>query len=138
MCPMAAPGQAFTLRIARDSAIEALSLVAACGGVVCAGLAGGVEMAGGVALLSVWMRPGGVADRYTGLRFDGDRWTVVGAQGRIIAIDPPVVHLAHRALVVLEVLIEGRSEIAVFSRSTTPANTLRRLRVRLRAGRSTN
>lgn len=126
--------QVFTIRVARDRAIEALSLAALCGAMVCAGVAGGVEMAGGVALLAVRMRPARAPDRYRELRFDGDAWKVVGTDGGLIAIEPPVVHLAHRALVVVEVAAAGRSDFLVFSPSATPLDDLRRLRVRLRAG----
>ena len=126
--------QAFTIRVDRDRAVEALSLAALCGAVVCAGVAGGVELAGGVALLAVWMRPGRAPERVRELRFDGDIWKIVDVDGALIAIEPPVVHLAHRAIVVLEVAAAGRSDYLVFSPSAIPADDLRRLRVRLRAG----
>ena len=127
--------QTFTIRITRDLAVEALSLAALCGAVVCAGVALGPEMAGGVALLAVRMRPRAPADRYRELRFDGEEWKVVGTDGTVVPIEPPVVHLAHRALVVLEVAAGRRSDFLVFSPAATPAEDLRRLRVRLRAGR---
>ncbi len=127
--------QMFAIRVARDRAVEAASLVALCGAVVCAGAALGPEMAGGVALLAVRTRPAPPADRYRELRYDGDAWKVVGTDGGIVAVEPPVVHLAHRALVVLEVDARGRSDFLVFSPAATPAEDLRRLRVRLRAGR---
>ena len=125
----------FAIRVARDRAVEVISLAALCGAVVCAGVALGPEMAGAVALLAVRMRPPALAERYRELRFDGDTWKVVGTDGGLVAVEPPVVHLAHRALVVLEVAAGGRSEFLVFSPAATPAEELRRLRVRLRAGR---
>lgn len=125
----------FAIRVARDRAVEAVSLAALCGAVVCAGVALGPEMAGGAALLAVRMRPRAPAERYRELRFDGDAWKVVGTDGGVVPVKPPVVHLAHRALVVLEVAAGGRSDFLVFSPAATPAEDLRRLRVRLRAGR---
>ena len=127
--------QTFTIRVARDRAVETFSLAALCGAVVCAGVTLGPEMAGGVALLAARMLPSTPADRYRELRFDGDAWKVVGTDGGVVAVEPPVVHLAHRALVVLEVAVGGRSDFLVFSPAATPADDLRRLRVRLRAGR---
>ena len=126
--------QTFTIRVARDRAVEALSLAALCGAVVCAGVALGAEVAGGVALLAVRMRPATATDRYRELRFDGERWRVVGTDGGITAVEPPVAHLVHRVLVVLEVAVAGRPDFLVFSPAATPAEDLRRLRVRLRAG----
>ena len=126
--------QAFTIRVIRDRAVEALSLGVFCGAVICAGVAGGVELAGGVVLLAVRFRPGRAAGRYRELRFNGDAWTAVGADGGVVALDPPVVHLAHRAIIVLEILDSGRSDFLVFTPSATPRDDLRRLRVRLRAG----
>ena len=123
----------FAIRIARDRAVEAISFAALCGAVVCAGVAIGPEMAGAVALLAVRMRS--PAERYRELRFDGDAWRVVDTDGGVFAVEPPVVHLAHRALVVLEVAAGGRSDFLVFSPAATPAEELRRLRVRLRTGR---
>ena len=99
--------RAFRIRVTRDRAVETLSLAAFGGAVICAGVAGGVEMAGGVALLAVRARPGRAAGRYRELRFDGDTWTMVGVDGGVVAIEPPVVHLAHRVLVVLEVVAPG-------------------------------
>ena len=131
---MAIHRQVFTIRVARDRAVETLSLAALCGAVICAGAAGGVEMAGSVALLAVRMRPSSAAGRYRELRFDGDAWMVVGVDSGVIAIEPPVVHLAHRMIVVLQVFAASRSDVLVFSRSETPGDDLRRLRVRLRAG----
>ena len=125
----------FAIRVARDRAVETISLAALCGAVVCAGVALGPEMAVGIALLAVRMRPQAPAERYRELRFDGDAWKVVGTGGVVFAVEPPVVHLAHRALVVLEVAAGGRSDFLVFSPAATPAEDLRRLRVRLRAGR---
>ena len=127
--------QTFTIRVARDPAVEAISAVALCGGAVCAGTALGPEMAGGVALLAARMLASTPAHRYRELRFDGDAWKVVGTDGGVIAVEPPVAHLVHRALVVLEVAAGGRSDFLVFSPLATPADDLRRLRVRLRAGR---
>ena len=131
---MAIDRRTFTIRVARDRAVEALSLAALCGAVICAGVAGGVEAAGGVALLAVRSGPGRAAGRYRGLRFDGDAWAVVGADGMPIAIDPPVVHLSHRAAVVLEVFASDRRDFLVFTPAAVPSDDLRRLRVRLRAG----
>lgn len=125
----------FTIRIARDPAVEALSLAAWCGAVACAGVALGPEMAGGIALAAARLRPPAPADRLRELRFDGEAWKVVGADGVVVAVEPPVVHLAHRALVVLEVVAGGRADFLVFSPVATPEEDLRRLRVRLRAGR---
>ena len=126
--------QTLTVRIARDRAVEVSSFVALCGAVICAGIAGGIEVAGGIALLGVRLRPGDVTERYRELRFDREAWTVVGADGATIPIEPPVVHLAHRAIVVLQVLVSGRTDFLVFSPWTIPRDDLRRLRVRLRAG----
>ena len=125
----------FAIRVARDRAVEAISLAALCGAMVCAGVALGPEMAGGVALLAVRMRPRAPAGRYRELRFDDGAWEVTGTDGGVVPVEPPVVHLAHRALVVLEVAAGGRSDFLVFSPAATPAEDLRRLRVRLRAGR---
>ena len=121
------------IRVTRDRVVEALSLAATCGAVVCAGVALGPEMAGGVALLAMRMRPASPADRYRELRHDGDAWKVVGIDGGATPVEPPVVHLAHRAVVVLEVAGAGRSDFLVFSSATTPSDDMRRLRVRLRA-----
>ena len=131
---MAFPQQTFAIRIVRDRAVEALSLAAFGGAVVCAGVALGAETAGGIALLVGRMRPATVAGRYCELRFDGETWKVVGTDGGVVAIEPPVVHLAHRLIVVLEVAVADRSDFLVFSPAATPAEDLRRLRVRLRAG----
>lgn len=127
--------QTFTIRVARDRVVESIALAVLCGAVVCAGVALGAEAAGSVALVAVRMRPAVPADRYHELRFDGDAWKVVDTDGVVVAVEAPVVHLAHRALVVLEVAAAGRSDFLVFSSSATPAEDLRRLRVRLRAGR---
>ena len=132
---MTLPSQTFTIRVARDRAVEAISVVALCGGAVCAGAALGPEMAGGVALLAARMLPSIPAGQYRELRFDGDAWKVVRTDGVVVAVEPPVAHLVHRALVVLEVAAEGRPDFLVFSPLATPADDLRRLRVRLRAGR---
>ncbi|MCY4467627.1 MAG: hypothetical protein OXC08_02820 [Thiotrichales bacterium] len=113
-----------------------LSLVVICGAVVCAAVAAGVEIAGGIALLAVRMRTARAAARYRELRYDGDAWSLVGIDGDVVAIDPPLVHLAHRMVVVLEVAAAGQSDFLVFSPSSTPRDDLRRLRVRLRAGES--
>ena len=131
---MAALRQSFTIRVTRDRVIDLLSLGALCGAVICAGIAGGVEAAGAVAVLAARMAPGAAPDRYCELRFDGDAWTAVATDTGLAAIDPPVVHFAHRAVVVLEVSASGRSDIVLFSRASTPADDLRRLRARLRAG----
>ena len=126
--------QTLTIGIARDRAVEALSLAVLCGAVVCAGVAVGVEIAGGVALLAARMLPERAAGRYRALRHDGDAWALVCIDGGVVAIEPPVVHLAQRMMVVLEVAVGGRSDFLVFSQSATPRDDLRRLRVRLRAG----
>ena len=127
-------GQLLAIRVVRDRAIEALSFGALCGAVVCAGIAGGVEAAGCVALLAARWSPGRVMGRYRELRCDGNGWTAVDADGVLVAVEPPVVHMAHRLAVVLQIVSSGRSDMLVFSASTTPAGDLRRLRVRLRAG----
>ena len=131
---MAALRQSFTIRVTRDRVIDLLSLGALGGAVICAGIAGGVEAAGAVAVLAARMARGAAPGRYRELRFDGDAWTAVVADTGVSAIEPPVVHFAHRAVVVLEVSASGRSDIVLFSRASTPADDLRRLRVRLRAG----
>ena len=131
---MMAPGQMFAVGVARDRGVEALSLAVLCGAVACAGVAVGVEIAGVVALLAARMRPAGAAGRYRALRHDGDAWSLVGIDGGVVEIEPPVVHLAHRMVVVLEVAAAGRADFLVFSSSATPRDDLRRLRVRLRAG----
>ncbi|MCY4349333.1 MAG: hypothetical protein OXC25_05775 [Thiotrichales bacterium] len=127
--------QTFTIRVARDRAVESLSLAVACGAAVCAGVALGPEIAGGIALLAARMYPSPPAGRYRELRFDGDAWKIVGVDGGVVPVEPPVVHLAHRALVVLEIAVGGRCEFLMLSPAATPAEDLRRLRVRLRAGR---
>ena len=128
--------QTFKVRVVRDRAVEVLSLVVICGAVVCAAVAAGVEIAGGIALLAVRMRTARAAARYRELRYDGDAWSLVGIDGRVVAIEPPLVHLAHRMVVVLEVAAAGQSDFLVFSPSSAPRDDLRRLRVRLRAGES--
>ena len=128
--------QTFKVRVVRDRAVEVLSLVVICGAVVCAAVAAGVEIAGGIALLAVRMRAARAAPRYRELRYDGDEWSLVGIDGGVVAIEPPLVHLAHRMVVVLEVAAAGQSDFLVFSPSSTPRDDLRRLRVRLRAGES--
>ena len=125
--------QTFTIRVTRDRVIDLLSLGALCGAVICAGIAGGIEAAGGVAVLAARTAPGRAPGRYRELRFDGDAWSAVADSG-LVAVEPPVVHLAHRAVVVLEVSASGRSDVLLFSRASTPADDLRRLRARLRAG----
>ena len=127
-------GRIFAVGVARDRGVEVLSLAVLCGAVVCASVAVGVEIAGGVALLAVRMRPAMAAGRYRKLRHDGDAWSLVGIDGGVVEVEPPVVHLAHRMVVVLEVAAAGRSEFLVFSPLATPREDLRRLRVRLRAG----
>ena len=129
--------RAFTIPIVRDRAVEALSLGAICGAVLCAGIAGGVEAAGAVAVLAVRMWPRHVAGRSgrcRELRFNGDAWTVAGTDGAVAAIEPPVPHLVHRALVVLEISGPSRPGYLVFSPAATAPDDLRRLRVCLRAG----
>lgn len=125
--------QTFAVAVARDRAVEVLSLVVLFGAVVSAGLAIGVEIGAAIALFAVRTRPAGAAGRHRELRYDGDAWSLVGIDGSVVAIEPPVVHLAHRMVVVLEVVVADRSEFLVFSRSVTPWDDLRRLRVRLRA-----
>lgn len=131
---MAALRQSFTIRVTRDRVIDLLSLGALGGAVICAGIAGGVEAAGAVAVLAARMSRGVALGRYRELRFDGDAWTAVVGDTGVSTIEPPVVHFAHRAVVVLEVSASGRSDIVLFSRASTPADDLRRLRARLRAG----
>ena len=130
---MAALRQSFTIRVTRDRVIDLLSLGALGGAVICAGIAGGIEAAGGVAVLAARMAPGRAAGRYRELRFDGDGWTAVAADTGPAAVEPPVVHFAHRAIVVLEGSDSGRADIVLFSRASTPVDDLRRLRARLRA-----
>ena len=131
---MAIHHRTFTIRVTRDRAVEALALGAICGAVLCAGVAAGVEAAGGIAMLAVRSSPGRAAGRYRGLRFDGDTWSVLGADGSPVAIDPPVVHFSHRAAIVLEVFASGRSDFLVFTPAAVPSDDLRLLRVHLRAG----
>ena len=127
--------QAFTIPIVRDRAVEALSLGAICGAVLCAGVTGGVEAAGAAAVLAMRVRPRRAAGRCRALQFDGRRWTAAGADGAVTAIDPPVAHLVHRVLVVLEISVPGkRPGFLVFSPAATASGDLRRLRVCLRAG----
>lgn len=127
--------RAFTIPIVRDRAVEALSLGAICGAVLCAGVTGGVEAAGAAAVLAMRVRPRRIAGRCRALRFDGKRWTVAGADGAVTAIDPPVAHLVHRVLVVLEISVPGkRTGFLAFSPAATAPDDLRRLRVCLRAG----
>ena len=125
--------RAFTIPIARDRVVEVLSLGAICGAVVCAGVAGGMDAAGAVAVLAMRVWPCHVAGRYRELRFDGDAWTVAGAAGAVTAIEPPVPHLVHRALVVLEISGPGRPGFVVLSPASASPDDLRRLRVCLRA-----
>ena len=126
--------RAFGVGIVRDRAMEALSLAVLCGAVVSAGVAVGVEIAGGVAVFATRMRLAGTDGRYHEIRHDGDRWTLVCVDGGVVAIEPPVVHFAHRLVVVLEVAVGNRTDFLVFSPFATPPDDLRRLRVRLRAG----
>ena len=130
---MTGVGRLLAIRVVRDRAVEALSLGALCGAVVCAGIAGGVEAAACIALLAVRLASGRVAGRYRELRRDSDGWTAVDADGVLVAVESPVVHMAHRLAVVLEIVASGRSDMLVFTASTTPSDDLRRLRVRLRA-----
>ena len=98
------------------------------------GIAGGVEVAGGVALLAARLRTGADPGRYRELRFDGDgAWAVVGHDSGAIAIEPPVVHVSHRAVVVLEVVDAGMRDFLVFTPFSTATADLRRLRVLLRS-----
>jgi len=127
--------QTFTIPVVRDRVVEVFSLAALCGAVFCAGLALGPEAAAGVALLAVRMHPVVPAARYRELRFDGDAWKIVDAGGELMAVEPPVVHFTHPALVVLQIAAGPRSGFLVLSPAATPAEDLRRLRVRLRAGR---
>ena len=126
--------RAFMIPIARDRAVEALSLGAICGAVVCAGVACGVDAAGAAAVLAVRIWPRYVAGRYRELRFDGDAWTVAGVDGAVTAIEPPVPHLVHRVLVVLEISGPLRPVFVVFSPAAVSPDDLRRLRACLRAG----
>ena len=107
-----------------------------CGAVVCSGIAGGAEAAGGVALLAARLLSARDPPAFDALRFDtDDAWAVVGETFGIAAIDPPVVHVSHRDVVVLEISVLGKSEFLVFtSRAATP-DELRRLRVLLRSRR---
>ena len=126
--------RAFTIPIVRDRAVEALSFGAVCGAVFCAGVTGGVEAAGAAAVLAVRVRPRRPTGRCRELRFDGERWTVTGADGAVAVIDPPVAHLVHRILVVLEISGPGkRPGFLVFSPAATASGDLRWLRACLRA-----
>ena len=131
---MGASRWAFTIPVVRDRAVEALSLGAICGAVLCAGIAAGVEAAGVTAVLAMRMRPRRATGRYRELRFDGDGWTVAGSDGAITVIEPPIAHLVHRILVVLEISGPNRPGFLVFSPAATVPDDLRRLRVCLRAG----
>ena len=122
-----------TIPIVHDRAVEALSLGAICGAVLCAGVAGGVEAAGAVAVLAVRMCPRRAAGRYRMLRFNGETWTMLGVDAAVTAVDPPVAHLVHRSLVVLEISGPGRSDFLVFTPGATASDDLRRLRVCLRS-----
>lgn len=130
---MTGVGRLLAIRVVRDRTVEALSLGALYGAVVCAGIAGGVEAAACIALLAARLAPGRAAGRYRELRRDGSGWTAVDADGVLVAVEPPVVHMAHRFAVVLEIAASERSDMLVFTASTTPSDDLRRLRVRLRA-----
>ena len=120
--------------VVRDRAVEALSLGVICGAALCAGVAGGVEAAGAVAVLAMRTRPWRAHGRVRELRFDGEGWTVAGADGAVTPIEPPVAHLAHRALVVLEISGPHHTGFLAFSPAATAPDDLRRLRVCLRAG----
>lgn len=120
--------------VIRDRAVEALSLGVICGAALCAGVVGGVEAAGAVAVLAMRTRPWRAHGRIREIRFDGEGWTVAGADGAVTAIEPPVAHLAHRALVVLEISGPHHTGFLAFSPAATAPDDLRRLRVCLRAG----
>ena len=120
--------------VIRDRAVEALSLGVICGAALCAGVVGGVEAAGAVAVLAMRTRPWRAHGRIRELRFDGEGWTVAGADGAVTAIEPPVAHLAHRVLVVLEISGPRHTGFLAFSPAATAPDDLRRLRVCLRAG----
>ena len=124
----------FTIPVIRDRAVEALSLGVICGAVLCAGVAGGVEAAGAVAVLAMRTRPWRVHGRVREIRFDGEEWAMTDADGAVTAIEPPVAHLVHRVLVVLEISGPNHSGFLVFSPATTAHDDLRRLRVCLRTG----
>ena len=126
----------FTVRITHDRVLDVLSLCATCGAVVCSGIAGGVEAAGGVALLAARAIPARGRPAFDTLRFGADdAWAVVGEQCGVTTIEPPVVHVSHRAIVVVEVSVLGKSEFLVFTASATEPDELRRLRALLRSRR---
>ena len=130
--------QTFTIRVAHDRAIDVLTLCAMCGAVICSGIAGGVEAAGAVALLAARLHPARGPLAFDALRFGADdAWAVVGEGCGVTAIEPPVVHVSHRAIVVLEVSVPGKSEFVVFTSSATAPDELRRLRALLRSRRLT-
>lgn len=128
--------QTFTIRVAHDPAVVALSLGATCGAVICAGIAGGVEAAGGVALIAARLHAACAPGRYDELRFDGDAaWAVAGEGCGVVGVETPGVHVSHPAVVVLEVSERGRSDVLVFTPSATAPEDLRRLRALVRSRR---
>ena len=132
---MMAPGQMFAVGVARDRGVEALSLAVLCGAVACAGGWRSASRSPGSSRCS--RRGCGRRERPAGIARSGTmatpgRWWASTAG--VVEIEPPVVHLAHRMVVVLEVAAAGRADFLVFSSSATPRDDLRRLRVRLRAG----
>ena len=128
--------QTFTVRIAHDRTLDALTLCATCGAVICSGIAGGIEVAGGIALIAARVMPPRRGPAFDALRFGtDDAWAVVGEHCGVTPIDPPVVHVSHRAIVVLEVRTLGTSEFLVFTASATVPDELRRLRALLRSRR---
>ena len=128
--------QIFTVGITHDRTLDALALCATCGAVICAAIAGGVEVAGGVALIAARVVPPRIRPAFDALRFGADgAWAVVGEHCGVAPIDPPVVHVSHRAVVVLEVCALGKSDVLVFTASATAPDELRRLRALLRSRR---
>ena len=128
--------QTFTVRIARDRTLDMLALCATCGAVVCSAIAGGVEAAGGAALIAARAMPPRSRPAFDALRFGADDgWAVVGEHCGVTPIDLPVVHVSHRAIVVLEVSALGNCEYLIFTASATVPDELRRLRALLRSRR---
>lgn len=128
--------QTFSIPITHDRVLDVLALCAMGGAVVCSGIAGGVEAAGGIALLAARLLPARGPLAFDALRFGADdAWAVVGEACGIAAIEPPVVHVSHRDVVVLEVSMLGKREFVVFTSRATAPDELRRLRVLLRSRR---
>lgn len=128
--------QTLTVRVSHDRTLDVLTLCATCGAVICSAIAGGIEAAGGVALIAARLMQPGSRPAFDALRFGADdAWAVIGEHCGVAPIDPPVVHVSHRAIVVLEVSALGNCEFLVFTASATVPHELRRLRALLRSRR---